>query len=308
MKKLVLACSALISITCLAAQASPLAGCFQVNPPGAWSELLQGGQPGQNGNEINAGDGATYEFMGAKIAEVKADLSGEWDWLTTYTNGTLVLSNVPAAPWFTPCEAATGFTVVLPEVLVKTRSTRFAATNAGYLEFELSAHTNSYAIRATYAGMPTYTAVGADILAADALASAEIKIGARVRVDIRPDPLNVKSQGVLPVVIMGSAKAKVSRIDPATIKLECVPALRWSYEDVSCDGISDLNLKFDRQAIIQSLPPVKDRDVLSLILTGQLKDGTPIAGSDDVTILIPGKPTKIAPPAPKNLPPAKGRK
>jgi hypothetical protein len=55
--------------------------------------------------------------------------------------------------------------------------------------------------------------------------------------------------------------------------------------------------------------------VIPLILTGQLKNGTPIAGSDVVTILKPGKQPTVVPPvrkvvpiAPKVVPPMKGQK
>ena len=58
-----------------------------------------------------------------------------------------------------------------------------------------------------------------------------------VPVDIKPtscpNPLNVKSKGVLPVAILGTVDFDVSDIDPATVLLEGVPPLRWALEDVA---------------------------------------------------------------------------
>jgi len=121
----------------------------------------------------------------------------------------------------------------------------------------------------------------------------------QVTVDVRPmswpNPLNVKDKGVLPVAILGTTDVDVSRIDPATILLEGVAPLRWALEDVGTpgdplagpDGIMDLSLKFDAQAIVAALGAVNDGDEVTLHLTGNLKagfGGTPIAGQDVVRI------------------------
>jgi hypothetical protein len=100
---------------------------------------------------------------------------------------------------------------------------------------------------------------------------------------------------------MGTADFDVTQIDPATLTLEGVPAVRWSYEDVgtpigegaeecACstdgpDGYDDLNLKFDKAATIAALGEVADGQVVSLSLEGQLMDGTAIEGRDCVVIL-----------------------
>jgi hypothetical protein len=122
----------------------------------------------------------------------------------------------------------------------------------------------------------------------------------RVTVDVKPmswpNPLNVKSKGVLPVAILGTEDFDVSQIDPATILLEGVAPLRWALEDVGTpgdplagpDGFTDLTLKFRSQEIVAALGPVNDGDVLALHLTGNLKEehsGTPIEGEDVVRII-----------------------
>ena len=123
-----------------------------------------------------------------------------------------------------------------------------------------------------------------------------------------PNPLNVKSKGVLPVAILGTEEFDVNDIDPASVRLEGVAPLRWALEDVATpyepyvekedcmdcnqcgpDGYTDLTLKFNKQEIITVLGDVEDGDCLVLTLQGELLDGTPIYGEDVVKILKKGK-------------------
>jgi hypothetical protein len=286
MKKMLLSCSVLAALGLgLQAQAGPVAGRFEILPAGSWSEFLQNGQPGQVGNEISA-SGPNYLFAGATLASVTNDATGEWDWITKYENGTLVLTNAPGAPWFAPCDNSPAFTVAFPEVWVKTRSTRFASTNEGYLEFVLKAGNQSYELKATYSGMPTYTSDTNGILASGDLRTARISLGKVVKVDVMPTPFNVASKGMLPVAIYSAPGFSARNVNPASVKLACVPASGWSYAADS----GKLLLKFDRQAIVAKLPFVEDRETISLVLTGELKNGTAISGSDNVLILKKGKP------------------
>jgi hypothetical protein len=141
-----------------------------------------------------------------------------------------------------------------------------------------------------------------------------------VAIDIKPqscpNPLNVKFKGgsmisaagsgmptgaggVLPVAILGTADFDVSLVDPTTVMLEGVAALRWNMEDVTTpvvdgeececttdpgDGLMDLTLKFNKSAIIASIGAVNNGDVLELTLTGETFDGRTINGSDCVII------------------------
>jgi hypothetical protein len=134
-----------------------------------------------------------------------------------------------------------------------------------------------------------------------------------VAIDIKPgscpNPLNVKSKGVLPVAILGSADFDVFCIDVATIRLEGVAPIRSTYEDVSTpvpdgaeicecstegqDSYVDLTLKFKVQEIVAALGEVNDGDELGLTLTGALVEelgGTPIEGTDCVVIVDNTKP------------------
>jgi hypothetical protein len=136
-----------------------------------------------------------------------------------------------------------------------------------------------------------------------------------VDIDIKPtscpNPLNVKSKGVLPIAILGADDFDVTAVDPDTVLLEGVAPLRWALEDVATpwDGISgdgycedcwtegpdrslDLTLKFDKQEVVAALGTVEHEDCLLLTLTGNLKEefgGTAISGEDVVRIIKKGK-------------------
>lgn len=135
-------------------------------------------------------------------------------------------------------------------------------------------------------------------------------------VDIKPqscpNPLNVKSRGVLPVAILGTADFDVTTIDPASIRLEGVAPIRSAFEDVATpfeslngeadasnctdegsDGFMDLTLKFRTQEIVAALGGVQDGEVLILTLTGILQDGGFIQGEDVVVILKKGNQNHI---------------
>lgn len=136
--------------------------------------------------------------------------------------------------------------------------------------------------------------------------------GIEVPLDIKPgscpNPLNIKSKGVLPVAVAGTEDLDVTQIDPASIRLAGVAPSRSNLEDVvtpfepfegkediyDCniegpDGYIDLTLKFSTQEVVAALGDVNDGDVVVLELTGDLYDGTPIKGEDVVAILKKGK-------------------
>ena len=55
----------------------------------------------------------------------------------------------------------------------------------------------------------------------------EIEVPVDIKPTSCPNPLNPKSNGVVPVAILGTADFDVSQIDPASILLEGVAPLRW---------------------------------------------------------------------------------
>lgn len=124
-----------------------------------------------------------------------------------------------------------------------------------------------------------------------------------ILVDIKPgscpNPLNLKSNGVLPIAILGTEDFDVSDIDPATVRMEGMSPLRWSYEDVSTpyegevcgctnstgDGYMDLTLKFDTEELIESFALNGYSGEAILNVTAELTDGTPVRGEDCIKIL-----------------------
>ncbi len=134
-----------------------------------------------------------------------------------------------------------------------------------------------------------------------------------IYIDIKPgscpNPVNVRSAGILPVAVLGTMGFDVSTIDPDTIRLSRegvesqIPPLRRSYEDVGTpfegepcgchalngDGHEDLSLKFDMRALITALKLEEVvEDTLPLTLTGNLKEefgGSPFKGQDCVWVL-----------------------
>jgi hypothetical protein len=120
-----------------------------------------------------------------------------------------------------------------------------------------------------------------------------------------PNPLNVKSSGVLPAAVLGTENFDVMTIDLTMLRLTLagmnggVMPLRSSYEDVGTpfmgalcdchelegDGITDLTLKFDTQEVVTGLglASMPEGDV-ELTLTGYLVNGEPITGADCVRL------------------------
>ena len=126
-----------------------------------------------------------------------------------------------------------------------------------------------------------------------------------MNVDIKPgscpNSLNLGSKGVLPVAILGTDDFDVTEVDMATVELVGVSPLRGNIEDVATpigspgdpvedchdlesDGLLDLSLKFDNRDIVGAIGCVQSGDVLVLMLTGNLNDGTPIEGEDIIIV------------------------
>ena len=131
-----------------------------------------------------------------------------------------------------------------------------------------------------------------------------IKVAVDIKPQACPNPLNVKSKGVLPVAISGSGTVDVYDIDIDSIQLAGVSPLRGNYEDVATplvdpiececstegpDGYIDLTLKFEIQAIADALGEAYHGEEFILYLTGYLYDGTPIEGSDCIIIRRKGR-------------------
>ncbi len=114
-----------------------------------------------------------------------------------------------------------------------------------------------------------------------------------------PNPVNVKSQGVTPVAILGTTGGDVTEIDPSTILLEGVAPIRWKLADVGTpvidgeececntlggDGVMDLTLKFKTQDLISALGLVPGETSRTVTITGTLNDGTTFEASDCIVL------------------------
>jgi len=163
---------------------------------------------------------------------------------------------------------------------------------------------------------PLATAWNVNILAATEIPPPEIPVFVDIKPQSCPNPLNLKSKGVLPVAVLGTEDFDVTQIDPATVVLsredvdEAVPVLRWAYEDVATpfegelcdchtlgpDGYLDLTLKFSTPELVETLNlKAVAGGTIPLTLTGNLFeefDGTPIRGQDCVWVLMQKGPQK----------------
>lgn len=130
-----------------------------------------------------------------------------------------------------------------------------------------------------------------------------------VAVDIKPqscpNPLNLKSNGVLPVGILGTADFDTTTVDLSTLELNGVPAIEdkvgvddvgtpfdgelCDCTDAGADGYADVTVFFYTQAIVEALGSPADGDEIELTLTGLTYDGVPIQGSDCILVRNKGQ-------------------
>jgi hypothetical protein len=127
-------------------------------------------------------------------------------------------------------------------------------------------------------------------------------------VDVKPDtcenPVNVNSNGVIPVGILASMDLDVNDIDLSTVRLNGVAPKMSSISDLggfyekeeACDcdptdfdGIMDLDLKFDTQAIVTTLGAVTDGQNVTVALTFDTMDGKSWTGEDCIWVIKKGK-------------------
>lgn len=112
----------------------------------------------------------------------------------------------------------------------------------------------------------------------------------RVSIDVKPDsdPPNIElgSKGTVPVAVLSSSTFDATKVDPATIMFAGAPVatdpkgkLMASFEDVNRDGLLDLVVHFNTQAL--KLNPSDSQ----VVLTGQTFDGDIVVGVDSVQIV-----------------------
>ena len=128
-----------------------------------------------------------------------------------------------------------------------------------------------------------------------------------ITIKTAPTKLNVNSQGVLPMIVYGSADFDVQTIDPSSLLLNgAVSPKMYAYEDAGSkspgepDGFLDLTLKFDLPEVVETLGDTpSDGETVTLVLTGSLyntvtvtrtaRTATTIRAEQDVEIMNKGK-------------------
>ena len=106
-----------------------------------------------------------------------------------------------------------------------------------------------------------------------------------VTIDIKPgsstNPINLKSNGMIPVAILSSSAFDAKTVDPTSVKFGPGGAGSWgsTLTDVNGDGILDLLLHFRAQ---QTGLQAGDTQAC---LVGQTRDGVPLQGCDSIRVV-----------------------
>ena len=116
-----------------------------------------------------------------------------------------------------------------------------------------------------------------------------------VTIDVKPggfpNPINLKSNGVIPVALFGAADFNVRDVIIGTVGLHphdrpagAIPPVRYAFEDVNKDGFMDIIFQFSTQALAPLLQP---GDTI-LCLHGNNPNVTPnhFCGMDTVVIKL----------------------
>jgi hypothetical protein len=132
-----------------------------------------------------------------------------------------------------------------------------------------------------------------------------------VTIDIKPgggtDPINLASNGVIPLALYGSAGFDVTQVDVSSVVFAGAHAAHYALQDINGDGYQDMILQFRTQdtnlksvyAALLSAADTDDnghldsnvstRQTASLSLTGTTVGGKTFAGSDDADLFLAGK-------------------
>ena len=117
-------------------------------------------------------------------------------------------------------------------------------------------------------------------------ASATPPDGKYVDIDIKPgscpNSINLKSKGVVPVAVLTTDSFDAATVDPSTVELEGVLAVKWAMDDVDGDGDLDLVLHFSTQALVGA--GALDANSTLTYLTGYFSGGQ-FYGQDYVNIV-----------------------
>ena len=119
-----------------------------------------------------------------------------------------------------------------------------------------------------------------------------------------PNPVNFRSRGVIPAALVSYVADGTSEIDPSTVLMEGVPAVRCAVEDASSpfeetessccgtpgpDGIDDLVCHFDKQDVVESIcagftPPPAAGDVITIRVSALTYEGVAVEVEDCIRV------------------------
>ena len=148
----------------------------------------------------------------------------------------------------------------------------------------------------TMAGSHTLTVVVTDKAGNETSDSVEFSVQIAASVDIKPDTLDLGSKSdmsAVTVYIEFPSDYDVNLIDISTVELDVngtivsTQASPVAVGDYDSDGISDVMVKFDREAIIAALSGQTGRIAISVY--GQLNDGSSFMGSDVIKVMFKSK-------------------
>ena len=107
------------------------------------------------------------------------------------------------------------------------------------------------------------------------------QISIDIKPGINPNLLKIDCETVLPVSILTTGNLNANKVDPSSITINGIYSTGSPiYQDVDNNGSLDLVLNFDAQSL--GLTPYSSFQTLTI--TGALKDGTPITGTDSLFV------------------------
>jgi len=102
-------------------------------------------------------------------------------------------------------------------------------------------------------------------------------------------PINLKSNGLVPVVILSTATFDATKIDLSTLKLNGVAMARSSFQvqigDVNRDGLPDITLNFHTRALVKA--GVLGPGITTLDITGATTGGDTFDSNSAVLNIVP---------------------
>ncbi len=212
---------------------------------------------------------------------------GAWEWQDLSVQTMTAVPGGIGRTIAVKCRNAAGQTIfggaINVEVLAAPFSPFYPPDPSGAVSLDFYAE--NYTLTVFVNGM---TYVGSMILlpAEDDPVVPEVKA---VAVDIKPgsvkNPFNMRSKGVLPVALIGSADLDVTQVDLGSVMLAGLVPVKTAMADIQEDGYVDIVMHFRDQDVAGLLAGSEDGEVVGLELTGEMMDGMLITGADSLTLI-----------------------